>query len=639
MKFNYIARTVVVVLLALMALPLKAGEIRFTSAENLPLYGKADSHTWKRYTRLPGYLEGRVRPAVWNLGTNSAGLAVRFRSDASEIWTSYVLFRNNHMNHMADTGTKGVDLYAFEGGEWVFVKSGRPGNSKQQKIRIVGNMEPKMREYILYLPLYDGIDSLSIGVNAGANVFAPEMDFPSREKPVVMYGTSILQGGCASRTGMAFTNIISRRTGREVINLGFSGNGRLDQRMAELMASVQDPGAFVLDNLYNCTPDIIHDSTAMFVKILRDAHPDVPILLLGHVPYSHSSFDTKCRNLQASRIEAQKQEFSKLKDAGYENIFYYDCSMTLGTDLEASVDGTHFTDLGMMRYAEWMTPILRKHMLKPTGGRTTDCSLIWNSNKNRQVNEISYPQVTGYRKVAHHGPAVENSHMIARIYMNGNGGIDIYSKTGKRSPELRQYKWYPDDKQRSEEGAGCDEYYVGKTVGLGGIWLWDGEKALRPIPTGRLIARDGKTADGAWIEVIAEGVEYKGDKVDISIKVETYEKSRWATVTARELNGKKVQFLTGVNYPAGARTMIGRNCLAAWGVHPADVSKSPIEIGGAMKFNPSDFISKEKTDVQLQLISKLTDRISTSILSASIKEDDLNSADKLFKFILQGERM
>lgn len=253
------------------------------------------------------------------------------------------------------------------------------------------------------------------------------------------------------------------------------------------------------------------------------------------------------------------------------------------------VDGTHFTDLGMMRYAEWITPILKKHMLKLTGGRNTDCSLIWNSNKNRQVREISYPQVTDYRKVAHHGPAVENSHMIARIYMNGNGGI----------------------------------------------WLWDGEKAIKPVPTGRLIARDGKTAGGAWIEVIAEGVEYKGDKVDISIKVETSEKSRWATVTARELNKKKVQFLTGVNYPSGAKTLIGKNSLAAWGVHPADVSKDPIEIGGALKFNPSDFLSPEKNAGQLQIISKPTDRISTSIMSASLKEDEVNSADKLFKFIFK----
>lgn len=350
-------------LVSFFSLPLHSEDIKFISADNLPVYGKADRNTWKRYTRLPAGLKGEVREIVWTLGTHSAGLSVRFRSDATEIWASYSLIHNSHMAHMADTGIKGVDLYAFEDGRWVFVKSGMPANSKSQKFRIIGNMEPKMREYIMYLPLYDGADSLCIGVNASASVLAPETDFPSREKPIVMYGTSILQGGCASRTGMAFTNIISRKTGREVINLGFSGNGRLDYSIAALMASVPDPGIFVMDHLYNCSADIVRDSTATFVKILRDAHPDVPIVLLGHVPYAHSYYDTLSHRTQLVEcVEAQKSEFSKLKKAGYRNIYYFDCSRTLGTDREATVDGTHFTDLGMMRYAEWITPILERLM-------------------------------------------------------------------------------------------------------------------------------------------------------------------------------------------------------------------------------------------------------------------------------------
>lgn len=614
----------------LSALSLTAsGEIKYYPADNLPVYGKSVQETWKHYTRLPGYLEGKVRKSVWGLGQDSAGLSVRFRSDASEIWASYVLFGNTHMNHMADTGSKGVDLYAFEDGKWVFVKTGRPANSKHQNVKIISNMETRMREYILYLPLYDGLDSLSIGVNEGAQLLPPAMDFPSREKPVVMYGTSILQGGCASRTGMAFTNIISRKTGREVVNLGFSGNAKLDYKVAELMASIPDPGVFVMDNLYNCSKEIIRDSTATFVKILRDAHPDVPILMLGHVPYAHSYYDTVSRNNQRiARVEAQKLEFSKLKAAGYRNIFYYDCATTLGTDREGSVDGTHFTDLGMMRYSEWILPILEKHMLKPGPARTTDCSLFWKNEKYRQVREISYDGISGYRQVGHHGPAVENSHMAARIYMNGKGGIDIYSKTGKRSPELRQYKWYPDAAQRTGENAGCDEYYVGRTVGLGGIWLWDGEKAVLPVPTGKMLARDGKTKDGAWMEVIAYGVEYKGGKVDISIRVDVTEGSRRAKVTATELNGRKVQFLTGVNYPSGAKTYIGKNCLAAWGVHPADVSSEPCEIGGGMWFKPSAFCKPEDTGTQLQIISRPAAGITTEIISASIKEEDLGSAEK-----------
>jgi len=288
-----------------------------------------------------------------------------------------------------------------------------------------------------------------------------------------------------------------------------------------------------------------------------------------------------------------------------------------------------------MKKTIYLTSALLLSLALNAKERTTDCSLFWNSDKDTQLETISFPQTTAYRKVGHHGPAVENSHMIVRVYMNGNGGIDVYSKTGKRGPELRQYKWYPTEEQRQKEGAGCDEYFVGKTVGLGGIWLWDGEKPVLPTPTGDMVAKVGKTDKGAWMEVIAYGVEYKGGKVDISIRVDTREGSRKARVTASELNGKKVQFLTGVNYPKGATTCSGKDWLAVWGTHPADVSKNPIEIGGGMWFKRSAFQSFAKTTTQLQVISKPTSRISTEIISASLKEEELGSKDKFIAFFAE----
>ena len=141
------------------------------------------------------------------------------------------------MNHMALTGIKGLDLYCLEDTVWRFAGVGRP-SGKENKATLVAHMEPKMREFLLYLPLYDGITDLKIGVDSLSEILLPAINLPVREKPIVFYGTSILQGGCATRPGMAHTNILSRWLNRETINLGFSGNGLLDVEIAEIMAHI-----------------------------------------------------------------------------------------------------------------------------------------------------------------------------------------------------------------------------------------------------------------------------------------------------------------------------------------------------------------------------------------------------------------
>ena len=156
----------------------------------------------------------------------------------------------------------------------------------------------------------------------------------------------------------------------------------------------------------------------------------------------------------------------------------------------------------------------------------TACSLFWRSDS-LQVKEIVSETGNQYKKVGHHGPAVENSHMALRIYFNDSGAIDVYSKSG-RGMELAQYKWYPSVQDQTEYGIGCDEYRVGKTVGLGGIALWDGEKEVKLVATKGRTARVGETKKGSFAEMIAYGVEYMGSLVDISIRIDMNSKSRVA---------------------------------------------------------------------------------------------------------------
>lgn len=260
---------------------------------------------------------------------------------------------------MTDTGTKGLDLYAIVEGEWRHVCSAQPQGKKSERC-IIANMDPVEREYMLYLSLYDGVKSLEIGVDEGSMLDLPTVDRPSREKPVVMYGTSILQGGCANRPGMAHTNIIGRRLDREVINLGFSGNALLDMEIAELMASVEDPGLYVLDYVPNASAQAIDEVGEQFFRIIRDAHPEVPVVFIEDVIFPHTIFDNKILEEVTKKNVAQKRLFKKLKKSGEKRIYYISAEGMIGDDGEATVDAIHFTDLGAMRYVDHVLPVIKK---------------------------------------------------------------------------------------------------------------------------------------------------------------------------------------------------------------------------------------------------------------------------------------
>ena len=356
---NFIAFLAVAFAMAILSGSASAQNVVYTDASVFPLYGKVSEQTNERYERLPSSLEGVSREPVWYLGRHSAGLFIRFRSNSTSIHARWESTFNNTMTHMTDTGAKGLDLYALVDGEWRHVCSAQPQGKKSERC-IIANMDPVEREYMLYLSLYDGVKSLEIGVDEGSMLDLPAVDRPSREKPVVMYGTSILQGGCANRPGMAHTNIIGRRLDREVINLGFSGNALLDMEIAELMASVEDPGLYVLDYVPNASAQAIDEVGEQFFRIIRDAHPEVPVVFIEDVIFPHTIFDNKILEEVTKKNVAQKRLFKKLKKSGEKRIYYISAEGMIGDDGEATVDAIHFTDLGAMRYVDHVLPVIKR---------------------------------------------------------------------------------------------------------------------------------------------------------------------------------------------------------------------------------------------------------------------------------------
>ena len=350
-----------ITLIALLLLSLAVNsQIVYHDASAFPLLGKATQNTATRYERLPDSLKNISRKPLWYLGKNSAGLAIRFSSNSTTIAAKWEVLYNSEMNHMTPTGTKGLDLYCLQNGKWVFVNSGRP-SGKVNKATIISNMEPQQREYMLYLPLYDGVTSLAIGVDSLSEISQPKVDLPVRKKPLVFYGTSILEGGCASRPGMAHTNILSRWLNREAINLGFSGNGQLDLEIAKVITAV-DASMYILDFVPNATVTQMKERADQFYTIIRSRHPETPILFIEDPIFTHTRFDQKIAKEVKDKNETINAFFQLLKDRGEKNIYFLSSKDMIGSDGEATVDGTHFTDLGFMRYAELLYPIIKKRM-------------------------------------------------------------------------------------------------------------------------------------------------------------------------------------------------------------------------------------------------------------------------------------
>ncbi|MBD5366827.1 MAG: hydrolase [Bacteroides sp.] len=338
--------------------------VKWHSADTLPLLGKCVDHasTSLRYQRIPDSLQSQVkRPYLFTLGKNSAGMALRFRSDSPSIHARWKSVFSNKMNHMTLTGTRGLDLYMLQpDSTWTFVQSARPDIYKADtETCVITNMEPAMREYMLYLSLYDGVDSLYIGTDDGYGLQQPAVSLPAAGDPIVFYGTSILQGGCASRPGMAHTNILSRRLNREAVNLGFSGNGQLDLEIARLIAATPDPSLVVLDFVPNVNYEQIDTLMVPFVDIIRQSHPTVPILVLEDPDYPTKRFDTTVKQPCDNRRRLLREKFDMLQ-ARYGNMYYQPTVPgMLGKDAEQSVDGIHFTDVGFLRYSDALQPIIQ----------------------------------------------------------------------------------------------------------------------------------------------------------------------------------------------------------------------------------------------------------------------------------------
>nr|HMM18304.1 SGNH/GDSL hydrolase family protein [Petrimonas sp.] len=223
-------------------------------------------------------------------------------------------------------------------------------------------------EYRLFLPLYNSVKWMEIGVPDSAEFrFIPVL----REKPIVVYGTSIAQGGCASRPGMAWTNILSRKLDYPVVNLAFSGNGPLEKEFVDLIDEI-DASLYVFDclpNMGSLSSEEVIKRTVYGVKKLREKH-DAPILIVDHIGYRNGELNELSRETADRMNVASRQAFDSLVELGVKNIYHLHKD-SINMPADGCVDLIHPSDLGMQAYADAYEKIIRKILNMPVGKIST----------------------------------------------------------------------------------------------------------------------------------------------------------------------------------------------------------------------------------------------------------------------------
>lgn len=336
-------------------------EIRWYDPKEKPF--RISGFAWfdkeKRYLRLPAQSDYDIPARVDELATNTSGGQISFRTNASKFELKVKLTDAASLGHMAASGQCGFDVYVGEPGQQMYYATVFPSLLDQSYEKTIWNFysssqqsTEELREVTLNFPLYQGIEEVLIGTNPDAIIEQPTPYFS--DKRVILYGTSITQGACASRPGMSYTNILSRRFNLEFINLGFSGSGKGEHGVALNIREIERPACFVLDYEANVSYKEYQDKLIPFIETYREYHPHVPIIIISRIPFVQDKAIGEYEDYQ-NRREYSKLTVEKLKQQGDKNISFIDGSTLLGELWhECTVDGLHPNDLGFMEMANRM---------------------------------------------------------------------------------------------------------------------------------------------------------------------------------------------------------------------------------------------------------------------------------------------
>ncbi|MBQ9115901.1 MAG: hypothetical protein IJY04_02655 [Clostridia bacterium] len=337
-------------------MPANVNEFEFHSMPSAPfkIYGLYLPEDGTPFRRIPEEVAKATSAGVHGLHTNTAGGRIRFETDAEAIC---VKLKGGHhfMDHMALLGCTGCDLYREDAsGNQKYAGSLRfPSTQRGDYVSEKLNLGKGKKYLLINLPLYGNVDELSIGLTPGAFIGEP-LPYVHSDR-IVFYGSSITQGGCASRPGVCYQNYISRDLKTDYINLGFSGNAKGENAIVEYMAGIENMSAFVSDYDHNAPSPEHLEAThyAMYEKI-RAANPDIPYVMITRPNINILVPDS------AKRRAIVMESYLKAFNSGDRNVYFIDgYSLFYGGDRDScTVDGCHPNDLGFQRMGKVIGELL-----------------------------------------------------------------------------------------------------------------------------------------------------------------------------------------------------------------------------------------------------------------------------------------
>jgi hypothetical protein len=318
--------------------------------------------------RLPQRLKDQIPLAVWSLGLSPSGLRIRFRTDSTQVAIKLAYPSPPNMTNMHAFGQTGVDLYVDGVYRSTAIAPKDAAESTPIEHVFFENLPRQEREITIYLPLYKPVKVLGIGLDADAKITKARRFAVA--KPVVFYGTSITQGGCASRSGMSYQAILARQLNIDFVNLGFSGNGKGEPAVAKMVGEI-DAAAFVLDFAQNNpTIESLREVYEPFLETIRKEHPQTPIVVITAIA---SARETERLDQMRRHV---RQVVQQLIAKGDRLLTLVEGVALLGPNrLDGLVDGVHPNDLGFQWIADGLSPHLAKVLSLPPPVLVDDQSL------------------------------------------------------------------------------------------------------------------------------------------------------------------------------------------------------------------------------------------------------------------------
>ena len=311
------------------------------------------------FCRLPEAALPELSAGLRYEAPSTAGCMVRFKTDSKLVAIQAELLSDPDIHpHMPRTGSSGFDLYIGEGAEKLFAGSEEQvapaAGSTELKALIAQNLSDGMKECTIHFPLYNGVRSVFIGLSPESKIEEPSPFTIS--KPLLFYGSSITQGGCASHPGNAYPALIARWLDADHINLGFSASAKGEPAMAELIASL-DMSVFIMDYDHNAmTVEQLTNTHEPFYQIIRKAHPELPIVMVSRTDIEWDP------DFNRSMKAVIRKTYDNAVNNGDRFVFFIDGETLFGTHNRdaCTVDGRHPNDLGFMRMAEGIYPVVKK---------------------------------------------------------------------------------------------------------------------------------------------------------------------------------------------------------------------------------------------------------------------------------------